>query len=123
MLLDRGEGNGRKCKHVRQPVWQFGVVVRQVPHVALLIGKGRLNGGQVGSVGWQEKQQHTVHRQNLVCNRIVNRGVVVQKHTIRRLVCPQSPWHVPVHPPGQACAKSDLIVTGMRRQHLVDSQL
>jgi len=46
MPLDRGEGDGCKCKHVRQPVWQFGVVVRQVPHVAIVIGKGRLYGGR-----------------------------------------------------------------------------
>jgi len=121
--LDLCKGDGRKCKHVRQPVWRFGVVVRQIPHVALEIGKGRLNERQIGRKGRHAKKQDTVQRQDLVRKRIVNRDVVVKKHTIRRLVCPASPQNVPVHPPGQSCAESDSIVTGLRRRHLVDSQL
>jgi len=69
------------------------------------------------------KYQHTFQRQDLLRNRILNESVVVKKHTIRRLVSPQRPRHVPVHPPRQARAKSDPFITGLRWRQRVDSQL
>ena len=123
MPLDGGEGNGYKCEHMCQPVWQLGVVIGQVPDVALVVPKGRLNRRQVGRVGWQVKQKRTVQLQDLVGDRVLHGGIVLMKHSILRLVFPQNPRHVPVHAPGQACAKGDQIVTALRRRHLVDSQL